>query len=43
MDHLLTGDDLEIVAPLFGAVLVDRDDEHGAFESCADVAGEKRG
>ena len=43
MDDLLTGDDLEVVAPLLGAVFVGRDDEHWAFEGVADVAGEKRG
>ena len=41
MDDLLTGDDLEVVAPLLGAVFVGRDDEHRAFEGVADVAGEK--
>ena len=43
MDDLFTGDDLEVVAPLLGSVLVGRDDEDRAFEGNADVAGEQRG
>ena len=41
MDDLFTGYDLEVIAPLLGSVLVSRDDEDGALEGRADMAGEK--